>query len=392
MYRCFPVLRAVTWGAAVMIGFSLTGPAAKAQSLPGPGQNPGDVTITSLGTAASYTLVCGNGGTVDYGTINSGESRYTTSGALASCNKQAIWVGVAGKTACKLLTDYRTDYAPINFSVSPSTGNCTLGPAPAPGPTPVPPAPSGKYILGGWVGDEGWDKPLPAFMGQVDMLNLGYITCISTLNNGKCGSPGQRNAKNGPPAALAGAAKTITYVLGGDGCNASGWNVDAIVNAGNGRWGGVDIDKECTMNSSDINATVAALNAKNKSSVITYLTDVDKSWLGKVNPAPQYYAGMAFWGAEFCSSSKPAPGCVRGPGGQGYETFIPQMLKDTLTAIGAGNSRKVILGLHPNGSNEATVDFWCNQVKTNNLGGVFVTFIHDMPEPLFQRLKQCLAD
>lgn len=364
---------------------------AQAQAIAGVGGNAGDVTITSLNQTASYTLVCGNGGTVAFGSIGAGQSAYVTSGALGSCNTQAIWVQTGSLTACKWLTDYRTDYAPITFSVNPASGACTTGGSPTP-PDPIPPTPSGKYIIGGWVGDEGWTTALPSYMGQVDMLNLGYITCISTLRNGKCGSPGMRNANDGPPAALAKAAKVITYVLGGDGCNADGWDVSKVVNAGNGAWGGVDIDKECSMDQSKINATVQSLTSQSKASVITYLTDVDKSWLATVQPAPTYYAAMAFWGAEFCSGGTRAPGCVTGPGGLPYETFIPNMIKDTLKSVGSQNSRKVILGIHPTGSNEATVDFWCNQVKTNNLGGVFITFIHQMPQNLYTRLQSCLAN
>lgn len=374
-----------------VMALSAASDAAYADSLPGIGKNPGDVTISSSSAAGNYTLVCDKGGVVDYGAIGSGDSRYSTNGALGNCNGQAIWVSVGGKPVCKWLTDYRTDYAPITFTVNPGSGDCTTGAAPIP-PDPTPPTPGGKYILGGWVGDDGWNTPLPSFMGQVDMLNLGYITCISSLRNGVCQSPGQRNANDGPPAALANAAKVVTYVLGGDGCNSAGWNVDSIVNAGGGRWGGVDIDKECSMDQGKINATVSSLAAKNKASVITYLTDVDKSWLGQVSPAPTYYAAMAFWGAEFCSGSNPAPQCVRGPGGLPYETFLPNMIRDTLSVVGKANSKKVILGIHPTGSNEATVDFWCNQVKSNNLGGVFITFIHAMPQPLYSRLKACLAN
>lgn len=369
----------------------MASPGVRAESIVGPATNPGDVAIASVGSAASYTLVCQQGATVDYGAIAAGETRYVTKWALGNCNGQGIWVTTGGKTLCKGLTDYRTDYAPITYSIDPVAGTCSTGGQPTP-PDPVPPSPTGKPILGGWVGDDGWNTALPAFMGQVDMLNLGYITCVSTLRNGPCASPGQRSANDGPPAALATAAKVVTYVLGGDGCNAAGWDVNAVTNAGGGRWGGVDIDKECAMDQSKINATVQALTQQKKASVITYLTDVDKSWLAQVQPAPSYYAAMAFWGAEFCSGSNPAPGCVRGPGGLPYETFIPNMIKDTLAVIGKTNSQKLILGLHPTGSNAATVDFWCSQVKANNLGGVFITFIQNMPESLYSRLKACLAN
>lgn len=373
-------------GAWIMaFGMILPASHAMAGAIAGTGTNPGDVTITGLSQPGAYTLVCGNGGTVDYGTIAAGQSAYVTSGALGNCNKQAIWAQVAGKTVCKGLTDYRTDYAPINFNVNPGTGECSTGPAP------TPPGPTGKYILGGWVGDDGWNTPLPASTGQLDVLNLGYITCVSSLRNGPCKSPGQRNANDGPPAALANAAKVVTYVLGGDGCNSDNWNVDAVVNAGGGRWGGVDIDKECPMDQAKINATVQGLTTQGKTSIITYLTDVDKSWLAQVQPAPTYYAAMAFWGSEFCSAANPAPGCVRGPGGLPYETFLPGMINDTLKSIGSANSRKVILGLHAVGTNEATVDFWCSQVKANTLGGVFVSFIEKMPPALFTRLRSCLA-
>jgi hypothetical protein len=377
---------------SLALGMVLPASAALAGGIPGVATKPGDVSITSLSQSASYTLVCGNGGTVDFGAIAAGQSAYVASGALGTCNKQAIWVQSGSVTACKWLTDYRTDYAPINFNVNPATGECSTGAVPIP-PDPGPtPKPTGKYILGGWVGDDGWNTPLPSSVGQLDVLNLGYITCVSSLRNGPCKSPGQRNANDGPPAALANAAKVVTYVLGGDGCNSDNWNVDAVVNAGGDRWGGVDIDKECPMDQGKINATVQALTTKGKTSIITFLTDVDKSWLAQVQPAPTYYAAMAFWGSEFCSASNPAPGCVRGPGGLPYETFIPRMIGDTLKSIGSANSRKMILGLHAVGTNEATVDFWCSQVKSNNLGGVFVSFIEKMPPALFSRLNSCLAN
>jgi len=371
----------------LMIAAAFCAP-AQAQSLPGPNSDPGSVNISGNGAVASYTLVCGNGGTVSYGPVQAGETRYVTKWALANCSSQAIWLTAGSQTLCKGLTDYRTDYAAITFTVNPGTGACSIGGSP----TPVPPGPSGTRILGGWVGDDGWTTPLPSYVGQLDILNLGYITCVSSLRNGPCASPGQRNANDGPPAALANAAKVVTYVLGGDGCNASGWNVSSVVNAGGGRWGGVDIDKECAMDQGNINATVQALTQQGKVSVITYLTDVDKSWLANVQPAPTYYAAMAFWSSEWCSASNPAPGCVRGPGGLPYETFVPQMIDDTLRVIGAGNSQKMILGLHAVGTNEATIDFWCGQVKSKNLGGVFVSFIEKMPQALFTRLRACLAN
>lgn len=377
---------------------------AWADSLAGKGTSPGDITITNNGASTSFGLVCGGGGTVTYGTFGTGQSRYVTKGAVESCNGQAIWVQAARRTVCKDLTDYRTDYAPIVFEVNPDTGTCALdksdagqaGTTPTPEPTPVPaPTPGGdaasggNRVLGGWVGDEGWDTPLPSFMGRLDYLNLGYITCIETLRNGTCDSPGRRNAYDGPPAALTGAASKISYVLGGDGCNTAGWNNGNIVKAANTGWDGVDIDNECGMTIEQINGAIGSVQQAGKSTVVTYLTDVSKAWLGQVNPKPDYYAAMAFWGSEFCSTTDPAPGCAGGPDG-GYENFLPVMLKDTLAAVGADNSRKVILGLHPKGSNSATVSYWCKMVKDYNLGGVFVTFIESMPEDLYNDLRQCL--
>jgi hypothetical protein len=51
----------------------------------------------------------------------------------------------------------------------------------------------------------------------------------------------------------------------------------------------------------------------------------------------------------------------------------------------------LLLGLHANGIDEKTVDDWCRFIREKNLGGVMITFIHDMNEALFDRLKICLA-
>jgi hypothetical protein len=54
-------------------------------------------------------------------------------------------------------------------------------------------------------------------------------------------------------------------------------------------------------------------------------------------------------------------------------------------------SRSVLSGLHAKGINSATIQFWCQQIIENNLGGVMISFINLMDQGLFQELQSCLA-
>jgi hypothetical protein len=98
------------------------------------------------------------------------------------------------------------------------------------------------YKFGGWVGDNDWGVQIP--FANLDFLNYGYLTCLNTLQNGPCSSPGMRSASSGPPAGTNG-AKCVKFVLGGQGCepSASGWDVNKVASAATQYgWCGVDVE------------------------------------------------------------------------------------------------------------------------------------------------------
>ena len=121
---------------------------------------------------------------------------------------------------------------------------------------------SNKYLIGGWVGDDDWKTDIP--FASLDFLNYGYLTCLQTLNNGSCESPGIRSASH-PPATNK--AKCIQFTIGGAGCSTNGWDTTSVVDSvQNNNWCGVDVDNECKMSAVDLSSQfVAAHNANVKS-------------------------------------------------------------------------------------------------------------------------------
>ena len=112
------------------------------------------------------------------------------------------------------------------------------------------------------------------------------------------------------------------------------------------------------------------------------------------NLTPDYYLAMAFYGSEWCygtSASNP-PGCAQfnWGGRAGYNEYIPTLIENVLEIIGKEHSKKFVLGIHARGIDENTVAFWCKQVKSNKLGGIFITFIEEIDPERFNQLHTCM--
>jgi hypothetical protein len=247
-----------------------------------------------------------------------------------------------------------------------------------------PPSTTYAYKFGGWVGDDDWGVQIP--FANLDFLNYGYLTCIQTLQNGPCGSPGIRAASDGPPGGTNG-AECVKFTIGGASCSTSGWNPNTVVSAVTQYgWCGVDVDNECSMTAIQMNAQFQAANNAGVTSMFSVLGPSQLQ--GLTISGPQYYATLTFWGAEWCSASNPAPGCVEyNPGG--YEQQLPAFIQGVL---GYGvPSRNLLLGLHSQGIDSSTIQFWCDQIISNNLGGVMISFITTMDTTLFQELQTCLG-
>jgi hypothetical protein len=239
------------------------------------------------------------------------------------------------------------------------------------------------YKMGGWVGDDSWGVEIP--FANLDFLNYGYLTCIQTLKNGSCSQPGIRSASQGPPQGTNG-AKCVKFTIGGDGCSTSGWNYDYVVNSVKQYgWCGVDVDNECSMTASQMSAQFQAANSGGVTSMFSVL---GPDQLNGLTVSPEYYATLTFWGDEWCSDTNPAPNCSPWSGSGGYEKQIPIFIQGVLSH--GVPSRSVLLGLHAKGINSATIDFWCQQIIDNSLGGVMISFINDMDPTLFQQLQTCL--
>eukprot|EP00956_Cyclotella_meneghiniana_P005945 scaffold7775_cov61-Cyclotella_meneghiniana.AAC.16 len=107
--------------------------------------------------------------------------------------------------------------------------------------------------------------------------------------------------------------------------------------------------------------------------------------------SPDYFATLTFWGSEWCSgNSKSPPGCAQYYGG--YQANVPPFIQSALenmSKIGV-SSRNLLLGLHAQGIDSNTITFWCQQITTNSLGGVMISFINKMDPTLSQQLKTCL--
>ena len=134
------------------------------------------------------------------------------------------------------------------------------------------------------------------YFSNLDFLNYGYLTCIHTLQNGPCGSPGARSAYGGPPAGTNG-AKCVKFTIGGDGCSASGWDANTVAAAAQQHgWCGVDVDNECTppMSTTEESAQFQATKNSGVTSMFSILRP-DKVIGITVNP--DYFATLTFWGA-----------------------------------------------------------------------------------------------
>ena len=266
------------------------------------------------------------------------------------------------------------------------------------GKVPKEPGSSNSYKMGGWVDDNNWTTFVP--FPNLDFLNYGYLTCIQTLTNGPCGQPGQRAAYDGPQLDYINGAQTVSFTIGGAQCNANNWSQKQVVNAVKKyNWDGVGVDNECQMTAKDISNQFKRTANNNQASMYSYLVDpIDSNGspnLSDLSHMPDYFASLTFWGSEYCSdgSHTTAPGCAPGSASDGgYETLVPDAISSSLQQIKqiGGNSRMMLLGLHAIGIDSDAVNFWCNQITSNNLGGVMISYITEMDTTLFAQLKNCL--
>jgi len=223
------------------------------------------------------------------------------------------------------------------------------------------------YVIGGWS-QSTTDIPPDTFSYTM----YGMITNLEGLTSGTPTSPGWNlNDTTAPPV-----SGKVMWTYGGQGCTPSGMpksdmNINQIVDATNNNgWDGVDFDDECSMNVGQMILTMQQL--KPKQSSYTFLAGWDYN-----NPDNPSSHGQAINEAvRQIAQAKAADRYV-------LMCYADSMwpMTDIVANVGPAIQRtitngvprnQVILALTPAGLNSENLDYFLNQVTSNNIGGLFI--------------------
>lgn len=225
-----------------------------------------------------------------------------------------------------------------------------------------------NYILGGW--SQHLKTPAPA---SFSYAIYGMVTNLTDLKTGLPGGYGWSPATTPPPASPG----SVMWAYGGDRCTpvaepANQSAIDAINAATRDMgWAGVDFDDECKMNTGNI--VLAMQKMAGLETSYTFLAGWDYN-----NPTDEpddkgrlINAAVA----EIAQSGACQRFCLMCYGEEMYS--MPDIVANVGPAIArtiahVGDPKKVILALTPEKLDAENLAYFLDQVKSNNIGGLFV--------------------
>lgn len=225
-----------------------------------------------------------------------------------------------------------------------------------------------NYDIGGWSQQTSKRPP-----SQFSYTMYGMITNLQGLTSGLPASPGWSPASTSKPDV---AGKVLwTYGGGGavpDNMPATQSDIQGIISATDTQgWDGIDVDDESDMNIDNIIATMKQAKQEEKETSYTFLA----GW--NYNNPNASSSGTAT--NEDIEKIVAADVCDRFP----LMCYASSMwsMDDIITNVGpaidrtiahVGDPKKVFLALTPAGLNAENLDYFLNQVTTNDIGGLFV--------------------
>ncbi|WP_020405785.1 hypothetical protein [Hahella ganghwensis] len=243
------------------------------------------------------------------------------------------------------------------------------------------------YIIGGWT-----QNPSDTSPESFSYTMYGMVTNLSGLTTGTPQSPGwSPNTTNAP----AGPGKVL-WTYGGGGCTPKNMpelpaSVEEIVQAtGKGNWSGVDIDDECSMNVDMLIETMSKLKSQDKECSYTFLAGWDynnpnASSLGQsINQAVKTIA-LSGTANRFCLMCYAASMWSMSDIEANVGPAIDRTIANGVPA------KQIILALTPAGLNQENLNYFLNQVKTKDIGGLFIWNFPAMPSEYLQQIESALS-
>ncbi|NER38654.1 MAG: glycoside hydrolase family 18 protein [Oscillatoria sp. SIO1A7] len=223
------------------------------------------------------------------------------------------------------------------------------------------------YIIGGWT--QYTNKPAPETFSYV---MYGMITNLEGLTSGTPSSPGWSPASTSPPPANG----QVMWTYGGAGCTPPNMptddNMNAILDATFSQgWAGVDFDDECSMNFPMLINTMGELKAQGKDTSYTFLAGWDYN-----NPSPGSPGEATNLAVREIAAAGVADRMV-------LMCYADEMwsMPDIVANVGPAIQRtidhgvppqQVILALTPAGLNDENLNYFLDQVISNQIGGLFI--------------------
>ncbi len=251
------------------------------------------------------------------------------------------------------------------------------------------------YKIGGWT--QQWDQAVDTKFKSFSYFMFGMITNLTELKSGVKGGWGWSPsaapvadgvAKVSPPSTPGDGTCLWTY--GGAGCAPTGMpttdaEFKAIVDTQAQNWKGVDFDDECDMCVTSTGGIVGAMKALKTASLetsYTFLAGADYVDSSQTKVKEIAKAGCCDRFCMMCyGGSMWDPGTIK--------QYVPAAVKATLAAV--PDSKKVFLALTPAGLDDTNLKFFLDQVKNNNLGGLFVWDFETLTDTYLEKICSALG-
>lgn len=245
-----------------------------------------------------------------------------------------------------------------------------------------------NYVLGGWT-QEVSNKPKPEYTYTM----YGMITDLKNLMSGT-GSGGWSPEQQTRPEPTSPGAK-VMWTYGGEGACPDNMpaieDIDRIVNTTRDKnWDGIDFDNESKMNIENVINVMEELKKSSKTTSYTFLAgwnynnpgsstegEIENENVKKIaeeNVSDRFV--LMCYGAEMWSMSD-------------IEANVGQALERTIGYV--IDKKKVMLALTPHGLNTENLTYFLEQVKSKEIGGLFVWDFTQLKDGDLETIKTTLG-
>ncbi|WP_394204171.1 hypothetical protein [Shewanella waksmanii] len=242
-----------------------------------------------------------------------------------------------------------------------------------------------NYIIGGWSQDINYQAP-----PQLDIIMYGMVTNLTGLTTGTAAEPGWSPTKvDAPRNSLA----KVMWTYGGGGAEPSNMpdseqDITQIVQCTkNHYWDGVDFDDESQMNIAMVIDTMQQLAPKQSSYTFSAGWDYNNSSSSAVGEATNQAvkniaaANCANRFILMCYGTQMW-------GKHDIEKNVGPAIE--LTLANGVAKKHIILALTPAGLTRKNLDYFLDQVKHYDIGGLFIWNVDELPEKALKYITASL--